>query len=92
MYSGWAAGALAQRFASDLAIGTAESTRRSAQRAETADHHTERASNQSRHDGILMGRIDRRMAPTRYYPHRVFAHKAALSSAGRGDGECHVHQ
>ncbi len=33
---------------------------------------------QSRHDGVLMGRIDRRMAPTRYYPHRVFAHKGQL--------------
>jgi hypothetical protein len=33
---------------------------------------------QSRHDGVLLGRVDRRLAPTRYYPHRIFAHHGQL--------------
>jgi len=32
----------------------------------------------SRHDGGLLGRVDRRLAPTRYYPHRIFAHHGQL--------------
>lgn len=32
----------------------------------------------SRHDGALLGRVDRRIAATRYYPHRVFGQSGRL--------------
>lgn len=42
----------------------------------------------SKHDGALLGRVDRRIASTRYYPHRVFAHHGRLYQvlAGQAPG------
>ncbi|MFO0576214.1 MAG: DUF1998 domain-containing protein [Polyangia bacterium] len=46
----------------------------------------------SKHDGALLARVDRRLAPTRYYPHRVFADRdkgrlyQVLSASAGPDG------